>query len=369
MAGVLIECLSKSYLDAGKKPVAALSELTLNIADRELLVVVGPSGAGKTTLLRLIAGLEKVSSGTISIGGRVVHDLPPQDREVAMVFQEPALYPHMNVRENLGFGLKLRKFPKTEIAARVGKAADLLGVSSLLERKPQELSGGERQRVSLGRALVLQPKVFLLDEPLSNLDARLRAHMRREIVRVHRALGTTMIYVTHDQTEAMSLATRLAVLQGGRLQQAGPPLSLYERPANLFVATFLGELPMNLIAGRIARSSDGLSFVGDSAGASHCRFELPKALAVQNKLQAEQGVLFGVRPEHVHLTGSGMISAEIESVESLGAETRVYLKVGQVSLVARERSDLAAAIGDKVSLRFELEHGHWFDPATGNRIG
>src|SRR5687768_10640394 len=324
MAALSLDQLRKVYPN-GQVAVAGAS---VDVAAGELLVLVGPSGCGKSTLLRMIAGLEDISGGTLKIGDRVVNDVPPKDRDIAMVFQSYALYPHMTVAENLGFGLKLRGMPKEEAAGRVRDAARLLALGELLERKPSALSGGQRQRVALGRALVRQPQVFLLDEPLSNLDAKLRGTMRVEIARLHRRLGATMVYVTHDQIEAMTLGQRIVVMRDGHVQQVDTPMALYERPANLFVATFLGSPGMNVLRGRPQRElgGDTTFLLADDSGAA--AVALPLAAPVPDAWLGRD-LLLGVRPEALHPAGDGErgFAAKVEVVEPVGNEAFVNLRV------------------------------------------
>ncbi len=316
---------------------AVIKGVDLDVAKGEFLVMVGPSGCGKTTLLRLIAGLETADTGSIEIAGRIVSDVPPRDRDVAMVFQSYALYPHMSVRENLAFGLKLRKFPEAEIARRVAEAAGLLELTSLLERRPKALSGGQRQRVAMGRAIVRHPQVFLFDEPLSNLDTALRVQMRGELARLHRRLGATMIYVTHDQVEAMTLATRVAVFNQGVLQQVGPPLELYHRPANRFVAGFLGSPAMNFLAAR--RESGNLVGKGFS-------FPVPAGLDETSGVEVQ----IGLRPQELLVGARGAISGEVEAIERMGFDGYAYLSTQAGPLAARFGKGVEVAVGDKVGV-------------------
>jgi multiple sugar transport system ATP-binding protein len=309
----------------------------LQVREGEFLVMVGPSGCGKTTLLRLIAGLEQVDEGEVRIGGARVNDVPPRDRDVAMVFQSYALYPHMTVRENLAFGLTLRKYPKAEIDSRVQEAAQTLELAHLLERKPKQLSGGQRQRVAMGRAIVRRPKVFLFDEPLSNLDTALRVQMRGELARLHRRLGATMIYVTHDQVEAMTLATRVAVFNGGHLQQLGPPLELYNRPANRFVAGFLGSPSMNFLEAR----REGESLVGRG-------FTLPApgGLAVG----AGEAVLLGLRPQDLRISSKGPLTGVVDAVERLGFDGFAFVNTEAGPVAARFDSAVRVEVGEQVRI-------------------
>ena len=359
MARVVLDAVGKVYADG----TAAVHAASFEAADGELLVLVGPSGCGKSTLLRMIAGLEAITSGTLSIGDRVVNDVAPRDRDIAMVFQSYALYPHMTVAENLAFALKLRGQPRAEIDRRVREAADMLELGALLDRRPAALSGGQRQRVALGRALVRQPQVFLLDEPLSNLDAKLRASTRLEIARLHRRLGTTMVYVTHDQVEAMTLGQRIVVMDAGRVQQVDAPMALYARPANLFVATFLGSPAMNVFRGRLARE-DGLALVlGDGQ-----RLPLPGATVPDSAFDRDLAI--GVRPEHLQTTGEGEggFSPGVEVVEPLGSEVYVTLRHGAQVLTARLPPGELPAPGQPLGLRVAPAHVHVFDAANGARL-
>jgi multiple sugar transport system ATP-binding protein len=357
MAAVTLRSVRKVY-----NTTVAVDTATFGIADGELLVLVGPSGCGKSTLLRLIAGLEEATSGQILIGDRDVTHLEPRDRDIAMVFQSYALYPHMTVRENLGFGLKLRGHRPAEIAARVTEAADTLELSALLERLPKQLSGGQRQRVALGRALVRHPQVFLLDEPLSNLDAKLRASTRAEIARLHRALGTTMIYVTHDQVEAMTLGQRIVVLDRGVVQQIDAPMRIYERPANLFVAGFLGNPAMNFLRGRVR--DDGAMLEGQGP-------QLPLPL-VQG--YAGRELVAGIRPEDVHRVDDPTspnplrLTALVDLVEAIGNEAFIHARVGEWRVIARSSPHNLPAVGARITLQIAPERVHLFDAQSGARI-
>ena len=349
MAEVNLRNITKVY-DGG---VLAVKELSFDIRDKEFLVLVGPSGCGKSTLLRMIAGLEEISSGDLLIDGRRCNDVPPKDRDIAMVFQNYALYPHMTVEENLAFGLKLRKMPKEQIRKRVAEAAEMLNITAYLSRKPKALSGGQRQRVALGRAIVRKPKVFLFDEPLSNLDAKMRVQMRVEISRLSAQLQTTMIYVTHDQTEAMTMGHRIVCMKDGVIQQFGTPMELYKRPVNAFVAGFIGMPPMNFLP----CEWDGANLMVPGAGSVGVRTaDFPGG-------QAFKPVL-GIRPEHLRLEGPGGkgLAAEIEVVEPLGAETLVYCRAGNHRAVARIHPDVKVGRGDLVTLIPEAENMHFFDP-------
>jgi multiple sugar transport system ATP-binding protein len=365
MATVQLEGVRKVY-ENGKVAVAGAD---LTVADGELLVLVGPSGCGKTTLLRAIAGLETVTSGTIRIDGRVVNDLAPRARDIAMVFQSYALYPHMTVAENLAFGLKLRGLPRAEIAQRVTDAAGMLGLSELLDARPRRLSGGQRQRVALGRALVREPKVFLLDEPLSNLDAKLRAAMRVEIARLHQRLDATMIYVTHDQVEAMTLGQRIVVLNDGEIQQVDTPMRLYDEPANLFVAGFLGSPAMNFFRGRLRADPEWRL---EMAGAS-----LPLGNGSAPAWIAgcrDREIVLGLRPEHLQpasdnaATPLAQFDATIEVIEPVGNEIFLNLRFGDVALVARITPRMLPETGTRTRTEFDPSRLHVFDANSGRRI-
>jgi len=362
MAEVTLQNIGKAY-----GPVTVIPDLSLDIRDHELMVLVGPSGCGKSTALRMIAGLEEITAGTIAIGGRRVNDVPPKDRDIAMVFQSYALYPHMTVRQNLEFGLKIRKTPRDEMSRRVGEAARILGLSDLLERKPRQLSGGQRQRVAVGRAIVRQPAVFLFDEPLSNLDAKLRLQMRAEITKLQKQLRTTTVYVTHDQVEAMTMGDRIAVMSQGELQQVGTPLEVYERPANLFVAGFIGTPPMNFVPATLTRGGTTVQASG---------FELPVPAALRAAAAGRDGaaVVLGLRPENVRevpreAAGAVPVTAQVEFVEPLGHEVIVHGRVGGDLLLAKVDPHRAPAMGSRVPLVLEVEAAHLFDAATGRRLG
>ncbi|MCS6915546.1 MAG: sn-glycerol-3-phosphate ABC transporter ATP-binding protein UgpC [Myxococcales bacterium] len=360
MASVTLRQISKDKPTGqgrGRQLHRILDDVSLDIPDGELVVLVGPSGCGKTTLLRCIAGLEEPDSGTIAIDGRVVNGVEPRDRDIAMVFQSYALYPHMTVRDNLAFGLRMRRTPADEIERRIAEAAAMLEIEALLGRYPRELSGGQRQRVAMGRAVVRRPRVFLFDEPLSNLDAALRQQMRVELLRLHRRLGTTMIYVTHDQVEAMTLAQRIVVMNRGRLEQVGPPQALYHRPANVFVARFLGTPEMNLLPGRI----DGGRFMDPDSGVSLAAEGLPAGEA-----------LLGLRAEDISLTPAGQVGtvpARVDLVELLGWEGLVHLRLGPRVLVARCEAACAPSPGTVVGLRIQPGRGHLFAVPEGHRLG
>jgi multiple sugar transport system ATP-binding protein len=360
MADVTLDNVTKVY----PGDVVAVSDVTLHVADKELLVLVGPSGCGKSSTLRMVAGLEEVTRGTIKIEGKVVNDVPPKDRNIAMVFQNYALYPHMTVYKNMAFGLKLRKYPKEEIDRRVSEAASLLGIQDLLDRKPKALSGGQRQRVALGRAIVRHPAAFLFDEPLSNLDAKLRVGMRAELSKLHHRLGTTMIYVTHDQVEAMTLGDRIAVMDGGAIQQLASPLALYERPENKFVAGFLGTPPMNFLNGRIESDNGHAQFNEGSA-----RISLPDwASRSADALPARESV-FGVRPEDIKIgPPPGDVRARVNVVEPLGDEMIVYVSTDYHDLVCKAPPHEKVAVDDEVGLTLNIDKTHLFDPETGKNV-
>ena len=329
-----------------------------DVADGEFIVIVGPSGCGKSTLLRMVAGLEEISAGEISIGERVVNQLEPSQRDIAMVFQNYALYPHMSVFDNMAYGLKIAKLPKAEIEARVQKAAKILELGDLLQRKPRQLSGGQRQRVAMGRAIVRQPKAFLFDEPLSNLDAKLRAQTRLEIQKLHRELGVTSLFVTHDQVEAMTLAQRMIVMNAGRMEQIGTPEQVYGKPATSFVAGFIGSPPMNLMRGR----SDGAHFtIGEGAAA--------QTLALPAPAPRAGALLLGVRPEHTEIAPAGLWTLAVETVEMLGAERLVHGQLGGHGYTVRLDAMLAPPrAGESVAVIASPDHLHWFDAETGQRV-
>ena len=363
MASVSLTDIRKTFDDRGKVHVA-VRELSLEIADGEFLVLVGPSGCGKSTTLRMIAGLEPITSGTLRIGDRVVNDVAARDRDIAMVFQNYALYPHMTVRQNLAFALTLRKLGKAEIASRVAEAAQLLGLEELLERRPRQLSGGQRQRVALGRAIVRQPQVFLFDEPLSNLDAKLRIQMRRELAALRRRLGTTAVYVTHDQVEAMTLGDRIVVMRDGAVDQVAVPLELYRRPATAFVASFIGSPPMNLIAGEVTRGDGAVFNTPDGS------FRLPLAEGVSAAVKPDSRVVLGIRPEELVIGAhaAGAAPALVEMIEPLGNETMIGLRSGSVTLTARMDGMATATIGGTVGVTFPADALHWFDGETELRL-
>jgi multiple sugar transport system ATP-binding protein len=346
--------------------VTAVNDFSLEIADGEFTILVGPSGCGKTTLLRIVAGLESPSSGEIIIDGLPVTHVPPKKRDIAMVFQNYALYPHMKVYDNLAFCLKLTKMPKAEIDAKVKRAAALLGVGDLLSRLPHQLSGGQRQRVALGRAIIRNPKVFLFDEPLSNLDAKLRVSMRAELMELHHRLKTTAIYVTHDQMEAMTMGTRLVIMKDGFVQQVGSPQEIYNRPRNLFVAGFIGSPAMNFIDGRLGGSGGEVFF--EAAG---MKIPLPESLSARLRGRLAKPVVLGVRPEHIRKAGSecardivAPFDARVRLVEPLGSEQFVHLQVGESRIVARLDPLEHFGLGETVRFCLPVERGHLFDPET-----
>ncbi|HYB00297.1 MAG TPA: sn-glycerol-3-phosphate ABC transporter ATP-binding protein UgpC [Ktedonobacteraceae bacterium] len=368
MARVQFENVYKRF---GK--VEVVHDINLDIKDKEFLVLVGPSGCGKSTCLRMVAGLEEASEGTIKIGDRVVNGVDPKDRDIAMVFQNYALYPHMSVYDNMAFGLKLRHLPKTEIKKRVDEAADILGLQNFLQRKPKELSGGQRQRVALGRAIVRDAQVFLLDEPLSNLDAKLRVQTRAEITKIHQRVQTTFIYVTHDQVEAMTMGTRIALLNAGIIQQIGPPQELYDHPSNLFVAGFIGSPAMNFFPGaKVATDGDETKIVVDGVGQA----VVPPLYKDQAREAAGKNLTFGIRPEHLediqllpadNKDGS-RITAPVEVVEHLGNELLVYMNAGGKNIVARLDPRSTAHAGGNITLHVDNDLIHLFNTDTGEAI-
>jgi len=339
----------------------AVEDFSLAVRDREFIVLVGPSGCGKSTTLRMVAGLEEMTAGTIAIDGRVVNALPPKDRDIAMVFQNYALYPHMTVRENMAFGLRLRHTPKDEIARRIADASETLGLGSLLDRLPKQLSGGQRQRVALGRAIVRQPKVFLFDEPLSNLDAKMRVEMREEIHRLHLRLQATILYVTHDQTEAMTLGDRIVVMENGRIRQVDPPIPLYNAPRNRFVAGFIGTPPMNFLDARVAPGRTLRCPTGD--------LPLPESAPA---LADGRACVLGIRPEHIAAEhgdpAPGTLAGAVELIEQMGAEAYVHVTAGPARLIVRTPPDTALRPGQPCRLRFAADRIVLFDPATGDAL-
>ncbi len=367
MAEVILKQVVKRY-DRG---VTAVKGIDLEIKDGEFVVLVGPSGCGKSTTLRLIAGLESVTSGEIYIGDRLVNDVPPKNRNIAMVFQNYALYPHMSVFENMAFGLKLRRYPKEEIRSRVEEAAEILGIKHLLSRKPKELSGGERQRVAVGRAIVRKPLVFLFDEPLSNLDAKLRVTMRTEIKRLHSRLKTTMIYVTHDQVEAMTMGDRVCILRSGEIQQFDDPVSVYERPANKFVAGFIGTPPMNFFEGKIVKKQDKYYFQGNELD-----LKITEAMYPVIKSYAGKEIIMGIRAEDIHDIGYVTFAKQTgnrakvicDVIEPMGSDSFVYFRSGEKTFVARMRPNLAPSVESEVEVIFDMAKVHFFDKDTEKTI-
>jgi multiple sugar transport system ATP-binding protein len=365
MASVTLSGVEKIYDNSFK----AVDDFNLTVNDKEFLVLVGPSGCGKSTTLRMIAGLEEITHGTITIGDTVVNDVPPKDRDIAMVFQNYALYPHMSVFDNMAFGLKLRKFPKKDIQNRVEEAAEILGITELLQRRPKQLSGGQRQRVALGRAIVRQPKVFLFDEPLSNLDAKMRVQMRVEINRLHSKLGATMIYVTHDQTEAMTMGDRIVVMCDGVIQQVDTPISLYDVPANKFVASFIGTPPMNFFYGTIKKSQNELYFISETE--SIC---LPESWTDDIKAYENKKVTFGIRPENIGsnnaygIVDAPEISADVDVVEPMGSETYIYLKAGDNTFICKVDAHKEFKPGQEVKLPIVVSKAHIFCGETDKLI-
>ncbi len=363
MAEVRFAQVSKSY---GNNP-PTIRSLDLHVRDGEFMVLVGPSGCGKSTVLRMVAGLEDVTSGTLSIGTRVVNDVAPRDRDIAMVFQNYALYPHMNVRENMAFGLKLRKFERAEIDSRVREAAELLEIGELLERRPRELSGGQRQRVALGRAIVRKPTVFLFDEPLSNLDAKLRVQMRAEIRKLHRRLGTTMIYVTHDQVEAMTMGDRITVLQDGDVHQVDTPLTLYDSPADTFVAGFIGSPAMNFLPARII--DDGaILLIADDVPVS-----VPEEYRPLLGGHRSREITLGLRPENICTSPERCrypvrITLRHQMSELLGNEMYMHLTAGDVTITGRSPLLPRIEMGAMIDMYFDMAHAHYFDASTGTRL-
>ncbi|MEG1996689.1 MAG: sn-glycerol-3-phosphate ABC transporter ATP-binding protein UgpC, partial [Oscillospiraceae bacterium] len=363
MASLSLKSIYKKYPGG----VIAVSDFNLQIKDKEFIILVGPSGCGKSTTLRMIAGLEEISEGELYIGDKLVNDVAPKDRDIAMVFQNYALYPHMTVFENMAFGLKLRKTPKDEIKRRVEEAARILDISHLLDRKPKALSGGQRQRVALGRAIVREPQVFLLDEPLSNLDAKLRAQMRTEITKLHQRLGTTFIYVTHDQVEAMTMGTRIVVMKDGLIQQVDTPQNLYEKPVNIFVAGFMGSPQMNFIEGKIVKREDKLWL---EAGTEDDKYYVELTEGRLNddiRGRVNKEVIFGIRPESIHVdemfisTSSSTVTSTVEVTEMMGHETYLYLSVFETPIVARVNSRVTARTGDELKIAFDVNKIHIFD--------
>jgi sn-glycerol 3-phosphate transport system ATP-binding protein len=353
MGSISLRNIEKTYAPGSKAAVKVIHGVDAEIADGEFIVIVGPSGCGKSTLLRMVAGLEEITGGEVHIGGRVVNRLEPAERDIAMVFQNYALYPHMSVFDNMAYGLKIAKVPKAEIEQRVQKAAKILELGSLLDRKPRQLSGGQRQRVAMGRAIVRQPQVFLFDEPLSNLDAKLRAQTRLEILKLHRELGVTSLFVTHDQVEAMTLAQRMIVMNAGRIEQIGTPEQVYQEPASTFVAGFIGSPPMNLLGGE------------SEAGVFRCDGQ---PLSLPSAAPRAGALTLGVRPEHAELRDGAAWTMRVEVVEMLGAERLIHGLLGKTLFTVRQHATVAApAPGQVVGLHVPADQLHWFDGA-GRRI-
>lgn len=367
MASVTLESISKIF----PGNIKAVDNVNLEIKDKEFLVLVGPSGCGKSTTLRMIAGLEEISEGTIRIGERVVNDVPPKDRDIAMVFQNYALYPHMTVYKNMAFGLKLRKFPKDEIDRRVRDAAQILGIENLLDRKPKALSGGQRQRVAVGRAIVRKPQVFLFDEPLSNLDAKLRVQMRTEISKLHARLQSTMIYVTHDQVEAMTMGDRIVVMKDGLVHQIDDPISLYDHPNNRFVAGFIGSPPMNFMEGVLETDNGQLVF-----NEGNIKVAIPGRIAEKIKAANVKEVAFGIRPEDIYdpefkagMGGDAVpVASKVEIMEPMGSEIYLYMTTGKNPFVARVDAHAKAEVDEIKTLHFNMHKAHFFDLKTEKTI-
>jgi len=368
MASVKLKGIYKRYPGG----VTAVNDFNLDIEDKEFIILVGPSGCGKTTTLRMVAGLEEISEGELYIGDKLVNDVAPKDRDIAMVFQNYALYPHMSVFDNMAFGLKLRKVPKDEIKRRVLEAAKILDIEHLLERKPKALSGGQRQRVALGRAIVRDPKVFLMDEPLSNLDAKLRVQMRTEISKLHQRLQTTFIYVTHDQTEALTMGTRIVVMKDGYIQQVDTPTNLYERPCNMFVAGFIGSPQMNFVNARVEKRGDEVHLL---FGKQDIKLPEGKAKKLEGSEYVGKEVVMGIRPENVHdeaiyleSMADSAVDAKVEVVEMLGSETLLYMIIDDVEFTARVNPRTKARPGDIIKVAFDTNKIHLFDKETERTI-
>jgi multiple sugar transport system ATP-binding protein len=366
MASLSFRNVSKIYAGG----VRAVSGVSAEIQDGEFIILVGPSGCGKSTLLRMIAGLEEISDGQVLIDDRVINEVHASERDIAMVFQNYALYPHMTVAENMGFGLKMRKFPKDEIDRRVREAAEPLGLTPYLERRPGALSGGQRQRVAVGRAIVRQPKLFLFDEPLSNLDARMRVGMRAELIRLHKRLKSTMVYVTHDQVEAMSMGDRLIVMKDGAVQQMGAPMEIYNHPANQFVAGFIGSPPMNFLSVNVEKRDAVIYLVNDAL-----RLRLPEAAGARVKTLQGSSITLGIRPEDIHErvfypqeSGENVANARVEILEHLGGEVIATCSLNDHELTARLNPRTQAKADQSIELVFEMQQAKLFDPATGRTL-
>ncbi|HHX17297.1 MAG TPA: sn-glycerol-3-phosphate ABC transporter ATP-binding protein UgpC [Clostridium sp.] len=376
MASVKLKNIFKRYPGG----VTAVNDFNLDIEDKEFIILVGPSGCGKTTTLRMVAGLEEITEGELYIGDKLVNDVAPKDRDIAMVFQNYALYPHMTVFDNMAFGLKLRKMPKDEIKRRVLEAAKILDIEHLLERKPKALSGGQRQRVALGRAIVREPKVFLMDEPLSNLDAKLRVQMRTEISKLHNKLQTTIIYVTHDQTEALTMGTRIVVMKDGYIQQVDTPANLYERPQNMFVAGFIGSPQMNFIDVKVEKTSgEKLEKGGEGVllrfGKNSVKLPEGKAKKLLSSEYIGKEVVMGIRPENLHdeavyleSMSDSVVTARVEVVEMLGSETLLYVVIDDIDFIARVNPRTKAKVGDLIKIAFDANKIHLFDKETERTI-
>ncbi|NLU11307.1 MAG: sn-glycerol-3-phosphate ABC transporter ATP-binding protein UgpC [Tepidanaerobacter acetatoxydans] len=367
MAKVIFKNINKVYPGG----IKAVIDFNLEIEDKEFVVLVGPSGCGKSTTLRMVAGLEEISSGELYIGDKLVNDVSPKDRDIAMVFQNYALYPHMNVYDNMAFGLKLRKIPKSEIDQRVKEAASILGIENLLDRKPKALSGGQRQRVALGRAIVREPKVFLMDEPLSNLDAKLRVQMRTEIAKLHDRLKTTFIYVTHDQTEAMTMGSRIVVMKDGYINQVDTPQNIYDYPVNTFVAGFIGSPQMNFIDAKLSKENDKVY-----VSLNDVKLLIPEGVVKKiDPSYLDKEIILGIRPEDIHDEAAFLdyfpeycLNAKVDVIELLGSETFLYLTVQGNSLTARVDPRSNARVGDTIKIGFDMNKLHLFDKITKNRI-
>ncbi len=369
MARVSLRQLEKRYHGPKKgQSFRAVKKIDLEVDDKEFMVLVGPSGCGKSTTLRMIAGLEEITDGIVEIGGEAINHVPPKDRDIAMVFQNYALYPHMTVYENMAFGLKLRKFAKNEIDKRVDDAARILGLEDLLERKPKALSGGQRQRVAVGRAIVRKPKVFLFDEPLSNLDAKMRVSMRSEISKLHDRLQVTMIYVTHDQVEAMTMGDRICVMNDGEIMQVDDPISLYDRPANLFVACFIVSPQLNFFSGTVSREEDRWYFLEEGDGEGGIRYRLGDRWSKKLEGREDRKIVLGIRPEDIEIDSSAdgrtSVSAAVELSEPMGSETLVYLNTGKHTFVVKDRAREKLPNGERVNAIIDESKIHLFDADT-----
>ena len=366
MAEVRLENISKIY----NNKIPAVKDLNLEVKDKEFVVLVGPSGCGKSTILRMVAGLEDPNTGKIYVGKQLVNNVPPKDRNIAMVFQNYALYPHMNVYHNMAFALKLRNYSKSDIDKRVKEAAEILGIGQLLDRRPREISGGERQRVALGRAIVRKPYVFLFDEPLSNLDAKRRVQMRTEIHKLHLKIQTTMIYVTHDQTEAMTLGDRIAVIKGGQILQFDTPLNVYDNPVNKFVASFIGSPPMNILNGKIIKKDGGLCF-----NEGNLKVKILDHMYSKLDNYIDKEIIFGVRPENIYdklfasyATVDNTVAVLCDVVETMGSKNHLYLSTGKHTMIAVVSASNKPSIGSMVEVVFDMKKVHFFDPSTENTI-